>query len=436
MSFRTTILFAGDQTWRIASAGHIDQTSVEADASPSQVATAVAAKLRERQYGGEGVLLALPAGWCLAASISTDGLPRHDRAAMRFRLEEKLPLAAEAFTADFVEYDETALGVCAINDRVVPLVQALEAAGVVVQSIAPAAMLAAQQYRWGGSQTNVLLWRENDSINLITRAGDGPGRWSLTAGDADAARFELNILLAELEGPHHVAALDLHDSSAAGELAIDTTDELSIEAAVTAIAPDVLSGRTRPWIELRRDALAIDDALRVVRRPINAALAAAAALCLVLAAVFFYRSVRYDRLAQAYEAQLANDFKTEFPGWPVPPNVSATIASERKKLTLSGTSALPASAQRSALSVLHDVLSHVPPDVTLQMDRLAFNETTAELGGRSKSHDGADILVAAARGAGLDVPPPQMEKLNDGSWRFTIRATKPGRSPLAAGGAP
>jgi hypothetical protein len=68
------------------------------------------------------------------------------------------------------------------------------------------------------------------------------------------------------------------------------------------------------------------------------------------------------------------------------------------------------------------------------MDRMAFNETTAELGGRSKAYDGADVLVAAARGAGLEVPPPQMEKLADGSWRFTIRASKPGKSPVAAGG--
>jgi hypothetical protein len=68
------------------------------------------------------------------------------------------------------------------------------------------------------------------------------------------------------------------------------------------------------------------------------------------------------------------------------------------------------------------------------MDRMAFNETTAELGGRSKAHDGANVLIAAARGAGLEVPLPQMEKLADGSWRFTIRASKPTKSPVAAGG--
>jgi hypothetical protein len=246
-------------------------------------------------------------------------------------------------------------------------------------------------------------------------------------------RFELDVLLAELKGPHHLAAIDLRDPSSAPDVAIGTRQELSIHDAVAAIAPDVLSGHVRPWIELRRDALAIADPLRVVRRPMNAALAAAGALCVILTAVFFYRSVRYDHLAQSYETQLANQFKAEFPGWPVPPNVRATIQSERKKLMLSGSSALPAAAQRSALAVLHDVLSRVPPEANLQMDRLAFNETTAELGGRSRSYDGADVLVAAARGAGLEVPPPQMEKLGDGSWRFTIRATKAANSPVAAG---
>jgi hypothetical protein len=432
----TTILFAGDQIWRIASAGALDELPVEPEAPAKEIAAAVAAKLRERHYSGEGVLLALPSTWCLAASISTQELPRHDRAAMRFRLEEKLPLAAEAFTADFVEHDHAALGVCAMNDRIVPLVEALETAGVVIQSISPAAMLAAQQFRWGGDETNVLLWREGEFINLFTRMGDAPGRWSLTADNADAVRFELDVLLAELGGPHHVAAIDLRDSSAVSGVAIEINQELSIQDAVTAIAPDVLSGRLRPWIELRRDALAIADPLRVVRRPINAVLAAAAVLCLVLAAVFFYRSVCYDHLAQSYETQLANQFKAEFPAWPVPPNMRATIESERKKLMLSGSSALPATVQRSALVLLHDVLSRVRPQADLQMDRLAFNETTAELGGRSRAHDGAEMLVAAARGAGLEVPPPQMEKLADGSWRFTIRATRAAKPSVAAGGTP
>jgi len=172
--------------------------------------------------------------------------------------------------------------------------------------------------------------------------------------------------------------------TAATGLTISNVKRLSIEQAVTESAPDLLSGRIKPWVELRRDVLAISDPLRVIRRPMNAALAAAAAVCLILAAVFFYRSIRYDHLAQSYEAQLANEFKLEFPNWPVPPNVRATIESERKKLTLTGSSALPTAAQGSALRVLHDVLSRVPPDSSLQMDRMAFNETTAELGGRSK----------------------------------------------------
>ena len=86
MSPRTTILFAGDESWRIACAGAVDELRFEPETSAREIAAAVTAKLRERQYQGEGVLFALPSSWCMAASIATQGLPRNDRAAMRFRL--------------------------------------------------------------------------------------------------------------------------------------------------------------------------------------------------------------------------------------------------------------------------------------------------------------------------------------------------------------
>jgi hypothetical protein len=124
------VLFAGDEVWRVRSGGAVDEVRFERGAGAKEVAAAVTAKLRGRGYQGQGVLLALPAAWCLSAVISTADLPRQDRAAMAFRLEEKLPLAAENFTADFVPLaDGRALGVCVANERVVSLVEALEGAG-------------------------------------------------------------------------------------------------------------------------------------------------------------------------------------------------------------------------------------------------------------------------------------------------------------------
>src|SRR4051812_19728408 len=149
------VIFAGEETWRVTAPGAADDLRFDREAAPKSIAAAVAAKLRGRGYQGEGVLLALPSAWCLAAQVSLADLPRHDRSAMAFRLEEKLPLAAENFTADFVTAGDRALGVCVANDKVKPLVEALENAGVVVQSVAPAAMLALQSRAPADS---VVLW--------------------------------------------------------------------------------------------------------------------------------------------------------------------------------------------------------------------------------------------------------------------------------------
>ena len=404
------VIFAGDRGWKIASGAAVDELRIDPEATANDIAAAVAAKLRERGYQGEGVMLALPSAWCLSARISLEGLSAVDRAAMAFRLEEKLPLAAENFTADFIEQGERALGVCVPNDRVSPLLEALERSGVVVQSVSPAAILALQHL--GNGLAGLLVWAEGDQTNVFATDSGFDLAWALASNDGEL-KTTVNLLALEVDG----------DATNVVDVARERKLDLYTAAARTAAA--VLAGAARPWIELRRGTMAVDDPLRVVRRPINAALAAAVALCLVLTAVFFYRAHRYDALAQDYETKLAERFKREFPGWDVPVNVSATVQAELRKLNLAGSSALPAEAQESALRVLHDVLSKIPNESKITFDRLAFNDTSVELEGRSAKYEEVDNVVAAAKAAGMEVPPPQMRKLADNSWGFAVRGSKP-----------
>ena len=59
--------------------------------------------LKAASYDGESVLLAIPSAWCLCDPVATTGLPaRNRRQAMAYRLEEKLPVAAEEVVADFI----------------------------------------------------------------------------------------------------------------------------------------------------------------------------------------------------------------------------------------------------------------------------------------------------------------------------------------------
>src|SRR5579859_6002100 len=94
------IFFASDTNWRICAvvggAPKYVDVSLAPDATAQQRAEKVSTALQSFGYTGDAAILAVPSSWCYAASISTDDLPRNDRKAMIYRLEEKLPLAAES----------------------------------------------------------------------------------------------------------------------------------------------------------------------------------------------------------------------------------------------------------------------------------------------------------------------------------------------------
>jgi hypothetical protein len=355
----------------------------------------------------------VPSSWCLAARISLAGLPPRDRDAMLYRLEEKLPLAAEAVTADFIPdpKGQNALGVCAPNERVAPLLEALEAAGVAVQSISPLALLALQGSRsFDQPGRRRVAWPEGDRMNLFVMEDGLPVAWALSSGDPADYALHINFLTAEFgQTPHNGAVRDT-----------------SIEFITQATADQVLSGRLRPWVELRRGAMAATDPIRSHRGALNAALAAAAVLLVAIAAALVIRGTKYDRLAESLESQLREDFRREFPGWAEPPNVGALVASERRRMDAAGAGALPAEARRSALTTLHDVLAKLPRNIPLSLSRATFNDISIQIEGEAKSQADVEPLVVSARSAGLEVPPPQIRKSVSGTWSFVLRGDRPG----------
>lgn len=306
------ILFASDRQWQIASPGAMDDVRMSRDATPAQIAADVSNQLRSRGYQGQGLLLALPAKWCLCARISTADLPRNDRAAMAFRLEEKLPLAAENFTADFVVSSERALGVCTMNDKVRLLIDALEKTGVVVQSVVPAAMLAVQAWilaqRAGKLSEQLLILPEEDSINLIALKDGLPSGWALSPVDSANLSIQLELALLEFAQEPQVLAFvlpgDVEDVLREKGLKFTAVSE-AFHSVASRSARDILAGSLTPWFEFRRGALAAEDHLRAVRRSLNFALAAAAIFCIVTGGAFLYRSIRYDRLADQSEQMLS-----------------------------------------------------------------------------------------------------------------------------------
>jgi type II secretory pathway component PulL len=348
-----------------------------ARASPSHD---IAAALRAAGYRGDPVLLALPSMMCLPATISLAGISSRDRQAMLYRLEEQLPLAAEDFVADLVPGESSAFGVAVPLQSVRSLVDGLESQGVSISSITPAALLAIDE------KSNGTRFVRDDGMTSELRVAHGRlARWSLVQDSLSEAS-------------------EIDDTAARR-------------------AASILAGAQRPMIELRRDALAQPDQLSNIRGALNAFLAAAAILMLLIAGAALVRAHRYNRAAEKTDAALVSEFQTVFPGWDSS-NVPAVVESEHRKLTATIASKLPTEARGSALGSLHDVIAAFPRTSTLSIDRMTFDDASFELSGSAASLQDIEALSRATRVNGMNVSPPQSHRDDDGKWTFTIHGEK------------
>lgn len=444
---RDFILFPAARQWRLASVsgGAVQElrTVATPDGSAAAIGRQVASALDPLGYRGEGVLLALPTEWCFAAPVDATGIPRRDAKAMLYRLEASLPVAAEDLAADFIFRDEdgAALGVAVRIATLGPVLSSLESAGVAVQSVVPAALLAAQDVLARTDDVpDVIVYPDAsspDACDLLCVRDGVPANWAqLCTGPAERA-VHLDLLSLELGRPPRV--LELKPGSEGVERASRSDGDVGPVAACLAGAA-VLEGRRRPWVELRSGPLAAADPLRVRRRPLNALLAAAAVLLLAVAGTFVLRAARYARADDASRKQLADAFHVQFPGRAVPDHVGAVLASERRKadaLQHGHVAAGPDDVSASALRTLCTVLAKLPHDVPFALDHMIFDGASFELNGRIASYERVDALAAAARSAGYAVAPPDARRTAEGSWQFTLRGGSGSEAaPKASGGEP
>jgi hypothetical protein len=434
MPHRAFVLFADSENWRLAartgSGTQFSDVQIPAQASPEQIASVVASALAAAGHTGEATLLAIPSAWCFSASIETGDLPRHDARAMLYRLEEKLPFAAEGVVADFVRQGGAALGVCAKLPVLAPLIEALEARNIPVQSVMPTALLAAQSVEFSNDGARILLCGHADGqVDLIAFDGAAPVHWSVGQPEGNDLELQLEMACMSLSTTPVIETVQLEPNLIARlEKSLSQTIRVhqgDVDSLVVQSAEKVLSGRRRPWIELRRGPLAIRDSLRLYRRPINAALAGAAVLLICISGALLYRAHRYQQVATSSQRQMAEEFREQFPGWDVPSNVRVIVESERRKAAAAAAAAAPAHAARSALRSLTDVLGRLPGDSRFSIGRMSFGEGSFEMEGQVKSNDQLDGIAAAARQAGMDVEPPEAHKNADGSWNFIIRGALP-----------
>src|ERR1035437_9505006 len=84
---------------------HLEDLPLEAkaEATPEQIAEALAQSLREKGLAEAMGVLALPSQWCFCASMATEGLSKKNlRRQLLYRFEDYLPIPVEDVITDFV----------------------------------------------------------------------------------------------------------------------------------------------------------------------------------------------------------------------------------------------------------------------------------------------------------------------------------------------
>lgn len=403
----------------------------DSETPPAPVlADRVAEILREQGYRGEGCGLAIPSSWCLCSAIPLEGLPRRKaREAMKYRLEEQLPIPAEDFVADFIVAGDSALGVCVQAARLAPVVGALQVRGIAVEWICPAALLALQNHgpALRDESPDALVWGCREHLEVFVFSEGLLEAWHTVPTDADDLLLCLRVARARRGADLlRVATCDVDRETLVRideepHLTRVRADEKPLLQEALAAAASSLDGRVSPPINLRREALADPDVFRPYRALLVAATVAALLLLACSAGAMLWRADRYERSAADLRTQQESLFHELFPSQAVPASIRSRLASEVQQLSRSGgemPGGLPAT---SALVMLKDTLAGLPTTARYRVDEIRLADGQLRLEGQAGSHSDINQIVDSLRQhSGLSIEPLRVEQLASQWVAYTV----------------
>jgi type II secretory pathway component PulL len=380
-------------------------------------------------YRGEPLVIALRSTWCLAATLPIDR-PQdlRNRQTMAYRLEEWIPWGAEEFVADFVGSGGTALAVAVECDPLAMLLARLDETGVATGGIVPAALLAAAAHLESEERPteHMLLLATHDGCDLVRIVDDQPTRWSWLPAGSAALGQELTQLALETGQPLHVIGYggeqeNHQELRRLDAVACVTTPDASVDALAIGAADKIIRGGIEAFVDLVRGPFGRRRKNSALRRYAAALQAGAAILLLTTTAVLSYRGQASERLAELAAARQADVFREVFPNSKVPVGVRSRLESELTKLQgLQGSdAALPES--KSAITLLHRLLSSLPTDRRFRLLEIRIEQGRLYLDGEVRAHSDAEAIALRLRAKGLEVSSPRTQRIDN--QRVSLRIT-------------
>ena len=412
--------------WKIITA---DQTRTfgKQDLSADELAGHCADMVRSSGESSPLVVLAPASTSCFFCVLELDdsGVVA-DSQLLKYELENLLPIDAESTVASFQPIPDEPNKVVAVaieSGSWKRLADSFEQADLQVQSIVPAAVLAAH---------SACQWVDRNNKAQLLLCGDG---------QIDAMTLSNHQVVAWKHLPdqpkslaRHLSMMGQHDQVVAIGFQQDAIDRLPLDPATLHVGPPGIDplivgaaqqrfdGGNNTWFELRRDDLAAGDPLRAIGSQLRWLLVAAAACLLVFAVGGWYRTQRIEAEIADVRQQQEDRFRKAFPDQRSRA-ILRRVRSEHAKALGSMGQDDDVPIPTSAPHVVRAFLLALPKNVRFQVKRVEI--TNGELKATIRVANAIDIgkIATAVKNAGFDVAAPGTRQIDPQTIESVLEAT-------------
>jgi hypothetical protein len=442
--------------YRHEGAIHLEDLPLEAkaDATPEQVAEALAQSLREKGLAEAMGVLALPSQWCFCASMATEGLSKRNlRRQLLYRFEDYLPTPIEEMITDFVVVGDQVLGVAVAHERLDPLLKALANQRITLVCVAPAALMALQAtlavtppsppsfpslpsepFAPSSPQAPDLALLEHDLFLL--QAGK-PIEWYVLFSPEDLGR---HVKLLSVKRPGILSAVCLASPPQwVQEIdGIVTIKEVpsSLDEKIVEFAECCEKEELVPWVQFHQQGISTSRLMRRVGKPLHRAILMLMVFLVVASLSLLWRGWRYDQMSRRQQAVQESLFREIFAGQAVPVSIRLRLESQDKKLSELAGALTESDKQLSSFTLLYETLRRLPPAGKYRLVELRLSDNQLYLEGQARSHAEAEAIAGDLKKQnGFEVEPPHSEQSGSGV-SFSIAGSWPQASPAAGRGRP